>query len=69
MPKKLRREFEVMTELVDSTHNYSAYREQLRVATLPVVPFLGLFAKDVLVTEEVSTVPMFITQVNIHAHT
>ncbi|KGO39984.1 Guanine-nucleotide dissociation stimulator CDC25 [Penicillium expansum] len=55
--------------MICSAHNYQAYRDTLRVAVAPCVPFLGLFLKDLTFIEDGNAAMTPEGLINFHKYT
>ncbi|CAI7629879.1 unnamed protein product [Penicillium viridicatum] len=55
--------------MISSAHNYQAYRDTLRVAMAPCVPFLGLFLKDLTFIEDGNPATTPEGLINFHKYT
>lgn len=52
MSAKTKAVFETLKKATDHSRNYADYRAALKRATLPVLPFLGLFLTDLTFTDD-----------------
>ncbi|KAJ5704731.1 hypothetical protein N7536_000420 [Penicillium majusculum] len=55
--------------MISNAHNYQAYRDTLRVAMAPCVPFLGLFLKDLTFIEDGNPATTPEGLINFHKYT
>jgi len=55
VPQRVIEKFEDICALFDMSHNFKTYRETLHASHPPIVPYLGLYPKDLTSLEETPT--------------